>query len=70
MFNDFEELDKLIKKSQVVWASNGKKLTQKDWDSFKEHHFKNPIDYIMEGFNFPVAEELYLKNLDNPYWLP
>lgn len=70
MFNTIEELDGLINKCKVVWASNGKKLTTSDWDNFKKTYLEYPIDFIVEGLDFPVSEVLYLKNIDNPYWLP
>lgn len=70
MYNSIEDLDKLIKKSKVVWASNGKKLVASEWEKFKEYFFEYPVDFIMEGLDFPVSEDLYLKNVDNPYWLP
>lgn len=70
MFNTIEELDGLIHKCKVVWDSNGKKLTTSDWDNFKKTYLEYPIDFIVEGLDFPVSEVLYLKNIDNPYWLP
>lgn len=70
LFNKFEELDLLITKCEVVWVSNGEKLTFDDYNKFKTEYYKNPIDYIFEGMDFPVSEKLYINNKNNDYWLP